>query len=540
MYKVLFVDDEPMSIEVLKMIVDWEKLGFLPCGECNNGFDALREIEIHSPDLVITDIRMPVMDGLDLIDHIINKGIRKINFIILSGYSEFEYAKRAMQYGISHYILKPIVEEEVIEVLQDIRYLLDEQLRETENKRIDREAVLHDFLSRIMMGDIDERVVTGAEALLGPDAIDWTWHCILAEIELSENDNESLQNHLIQNEKVKTIKILQEVANQLKDAYVIDLSDNIISILVAKKNQIDSSHKYQQVANLIFQSFENVLTCKYTIAEGMQINGIKNIRKAYTSAIEALNYKFFRGTGSLIYHKDIKPQTLNYTVETLKIFNKIIEEFDNKNVNHLDIAIEELFENFAQNHTAPEIVRMFVMDMLYQSIRIISQRNGNAELFAKKYSVFELENRKLTLPELQKNLKDCAKGCNEYLKELRNRSLQGSFYKIHEYILENFRRNITIRELAQHMYLHPVYLGQLIFKKMGINFNEYLHKLRIEEAMLLIETTNKKTHEIAEEVGYLSYNHFLQQFEKYSKLNPGEYKNKLLQVKQKSSHVKDK
>ncbi|WP_239613501.1 response regulator transcription factor [Cohnella mopanensis] len=125
MYSVLLVDDEPWAIEGLQMFVDWEKLGFRVCGVCENGAEALSAARELMPDVIVTDIRMPEMDGLELIGKLHEERGSPSELVVLSAYSEFVFAKRAMQLGVHHYLLKPVIGEEAEEVLSQIRLRLD-------------------------------------------------------------------------------------------------------------------------------------------------------------------------------------------------------------------------------------------------------------------------------------------------------------------------------------------------------------------------------------------------------------------------------
>lgn len=120
MLKVLLVDDEPLAIEGMKNIIKWEKIGYKICGVAEDGEEAISIIRKTKPDVVVTDIRMPVLDGLELISLVKKRIDSNIKFIILSGYSEFEYAKKAMEFGVKHYLLKPVFEEEMQQVLLEL------------------------------------------------------------------------------------------------------------------------------------------------------------------------------------------------------------------------------------------------------------------------------------------------------------------------------------------------------------------------------------------------------------------------------------
>ena len=125
MYSVLLVDDEPLAIEGLQLFVDWEQLGFRVCGVCENGAEALSAARELLPDVIVTDIRMPEMDGLELIGRLKGERAAHAEFVVLSAYAEFTFAKRAIQLGVIHYLLKPVIGEEAAEVLRKVRKRLD-------------------------------------------------------------------------------------------------------------------------------------------------------------------------------------------------------------------------------------------------------------------------------------------------------------------------------------------------------------------------------------------------------------------------------
>jgi two-component system response regulator YesN len=133
MLKVLLVDDEPYVLEGLRVMVDWSAYGFKVCGEATNGEDALEIVKICNPDLIITDIKMPVMDGLEFIKLSYEKLNSKAKFIILSGYDEFSYAKQAMTYKIKNYLLKPLDDDELKEVISELSTEILDERRKAEN-----------------------------------------------------------------------------------------------------------------------------------------------------------------------------------------------------------------------------------------------------------------------------------------------------------------------------------------------------------------------------------------------------------------------
>lgn len=375
MYKVLLVDDEPPALEGLKLVVDWKQLGYQICGECDNGEEALSVIERMAPDLVITDIRMPGLDGLGLIKRVRERTINTPKFIIVSGYGEFDYARKALQFGIKHYLLKPVFSEELTGVLLDIQPEMT------------------------------------AAAPLEP----------MSSSELSPSSAPA---------------------------------PGFATPLESETNLRAPSSLYNEIAYL----------------------------------------------------------------------NTIVEAFDDLNLERLETAIEMAFTYFAAVQPPPEILKMYVINVIYHSIGLINEMNGVSTELLGKYNLSQLDEKKTTPQELKKILQSYCAECCAYLKSLKDRDSQINIYKIEEYLRENFKRNLTIKEIAKNFYLHPAYLGQLFLKKFGISFNEYLHKMRIEEAMRMMDAAVLKTYEIAIEVGYNNYHNFLQNFEKYTGVKPAEYR----------------
>ncbi|QJD84017.1 response regulator transcription factor [Cohnella herbarum] len=171
MYSVLLVDDEPYAIEGLQMFVDWEHLGFRVCGVCENGVEALSAARELKPDVIVTDIRMPEMDGLELIGQLRGERGISIEFVVLSAYGEFAFAKRAMQLGVHQYLLKPVIGEEAAEVLNQIRMRLDVRRKFRQKASEGGEGKSLPALAAYRMKDVLE-AIEDADRVRAADVID--------------------------------------------------------------------------------------------------------------------------------------------------------------------------------------------------------------------------------------------------------------------------------------------------------------------------------------------------------------------------------
>ena len=513
MYKVLLVDDEPMALEGLKYVIDWANLDFEICGTCWNGKEAIEAIDKYSPDVVITDIKMPVMDGLDLIGYAKEHGKDNIQFVVVSGFGEFEYAKKAMQYGIRFYLQKPILQEEIYEVILEAKKQLDETCSHEECAKMDQKAFLEGVLQNILIGSDVDKDFEYLKSSFEEDILQQEWNCIVIEFEAADNKN---SRHIIR----KTINKAME-----KGISVFGLEQNSTSFIVLASLKQGST--ISVLAESIYQSLCQVSSSRFSIGVGENVVGIKSMKHSYSTAISSLGHRFYRGMNSLIYYDDIKENVYNYEFNELIMSNKVyeaVEELDNNKIKNL---IDTTFKYFIVHNIDPDIVLMFTSNMICK----INGANHKKIEFMDNHTIRELKDHEKNIEDLKKFFeKFCIDTC-EYLKKVRHTNSDSNIIKIEAFIKENYKRNITLRELAENVYMHPAYLGQLFIRKFGIGFNEYIHIMRIEEAKRLMKITDLKNNEIAEGLGYSNYNSFLQQFQKYNGMKPTEFRNRESEVK---------
>jgi two-component system response regulator YesN len=502
MYKVLLVDDEPRAIEGLQIMIDWEGLGFELCGSCGNGAEALELVDRLTPDLVITDIRMPIMDGLQLIAEVMRKPGKPVKMIILSAYSEFEYAKKAMKYGIKHYILKPIITEDVSELLQ----MVFQELKEASdllvlNDIIHFEGILSDIVS--MLYDDSLNISLDIQRLHERNS---SWHFI--QVETEEGHRQQFRD------------VARHYARNHKDAFMIDLGADVFGFVYGH----NGSETIESFTNGLLQTLWAVSINGFAIAVSSEASSLHGLKECYRTAQEAMNHKFFQATPDIIYYSDIKDQAWDYRFGEMNDARLIIESLENLDKIGLLAGFESFFVFFQTHLYTPEMVKMIVIHIVYRSIALVKEMDGNPEELLKKHGISYLENNKLSLREIITMLKGYCDDCIDLLLKLQRDQVQGVIHEVNVYIKERYRESITLKELAERFYINPVYLGQLFLKKNGIAFNVYLHDLRIAEAAQLIRNTEMKTHQIAEQVGYLNYDKFLKQFEKRLEMKPNVYK----------------
>ncbi len=519
MFKVLIVDDEPMAREAVKIAADWEDYGFIISGECENGDEALIAADKIRPDLIVTDIRMPDMDGLELIKKVFNNVDSDTSFILVSGYDDFDYAKRALQLGIRHYILKPVFREDLTELL--VKVLQELEQRE-ELKRIKKESTeteLSLFFASLLEGSMDQKMIHANWPLdISYRMAEWTG----AILDIPKRINDT--NHEKEND-LKTYDDLKIAFQRItsKDRLILTMlyGNGLYGIIFCCIKETATNFLMNEVKEILNELFPQ----GFYLSVGNPVRDVERLSVSMNEAEAALEYRFFSRPGSILFFRELENRSLCYqfgNMHSLDLLLNALESLDQASVLKYT---QEMFRTFHEIYTAPEIVEMHIINIFYKSLSILRSMGGSFEGFPQSREIYRILDARLSLNELEIVLIEYIKSLLDYTTLLKTQDAHSNMKKVEEYIRNNFNRSLTIREIAGNLFIHPTYLGHLINKWFGCSFNEYLHKLRMEKAKQLLSDTDMKVHEIAVELGYGTYNNFLEQFYKSFSMKPTDYRN---------------
>ncbi|MDY8025088.1 response regulator [Paenibacillus polymyxa] len=520
-FKVLLIDDEPWALEGMQIWIDWGELGFEVCGICGNGMDGLRLMEELGPDLVMVDIHMPIMDGLEMIKEWRQRGNLSTKFIILTGYSDFDYARKALRYRVARYLLKPLDEEQTeLEIRAIQRELLEERERLYIGQIARREEVLQ-MIKEALLGksmsaeDIDfmDSVSQSAES----------WNVCL------------VQAHRDQSARLGEFAL--ELLDGLETAYLVHLSMEHFVIVFG---DYASQGGGVSAGNIIEALARRLAGFRVFMAIGAAVGSLTGIGAAYKTASKALLYAFYElEDNGIIRYDMIKGSVFQHCHNQVELLERILEAFEIIDYAGYRSIVDSMEQLFRETRVYPDEVRKFVVFLLheiraYMSVHLASDREPSGYLF----DIPNMDEALLTFDDMIGILRSCGQVCFELLLKQSMIEPQGIVQDINDYIRSHFREGLTIKQLAERFFLHPAYLGQLLIRKNGIGFNELLHDLRIEEASRLLRMNQYKNSELSEMVGYTSYNHFLKQFEKRLGMSPNEYKkNKAFHGKNFNSNI---
>lgn len=523
MYRVLLVDDEVFARQGLRNLIDWASCGFEVIDEAGNGEDALAIIQKYKPDLVITDIRMPVLDGIELIRQTIEEQSSKTNFIIISGFDDFKYAQQAVRFGVHDFILKPIDKE----VLEATLIQLHRKLIIEKSANYDRELILHNkLITSLIKGEIDSETLADSVKLLG---IAPNNKVIYTFVEVNDIHPWKPMTKPLTQEMINDV-IRQAIHHTVHIHRTMYLHEhrNRIGFVLSTEDLSEIRYNLSKFAYQLQIQISEQLEHTVYVYMGSAVTGVMELSRAYQTAKEALQYKFLKQDNMYVIYDDVKHLTLNFLDMDNHLYEQLTEHIEEYNEKAIQETIELIFRELQEKKFAPEAVKMAINRCVSGIIKITQQMGIDEQELIKLEPIISWQDLNLSLKELKRLFTEFVMHTTHILSTVRKENMKGGIQKIKGYIEAHYHENINLKSLASEFYMNPVYLGQLFKKTYGVYFNDYLLQMRVNEAKKLLRQTDLRSYEVAEKVGFSSADYFVTQFEKIEHMTPTEYRNKLL------------
>ena len=525
MIKVFIVDDELFLRKGLGILIEWDKLGFEICGYAENGIHAIKMINELKPDIIITDIKMPLMDGISLIKALREEHKSKAKFIIISEYDEFAYVKAALRYNVKAYILKPIDKVELINVLSEIRIEIDDEITEEISRKEGLKAIAENTIKSLINGNFDDEVIGRAQSFLDlKDCKDFRY--VIIETERSSLlENKTSSKDL----KIKIKSLIEELLANGKNLNIVELEEVngrslkigvIITSKIISKNHSD----IKNVMDQLYKSILNRAKVKVKIYIGTKVKTIERLQDAYDSALLVKSYGNMLDKNNIIYYEDIMNKPFKKDIGGNSNFDLILETIEDSNLEGIEEITETIFDKFKNEFVDPKVINLSINYLFYQMLKIISKMSGDITEILYKYSLPKLDLSKLTLEQTKQKVIEFSIESSKNIKSLRMNQAKGVLFKVEKYINENYDKSLTLKGIASIFFLNSAYLGQIFKREFGISFNEYLLKLRIEKAKEILLRTDMKIYEVSAIVGYKDVDYFVTNFEKLTKITPLQYR----------------
>ncbi|MCM2675361.1 response regulator [Alkalicoccobacillus plakortidis] len=523
MYSVLLVDDEVNILEGIAALVNWNSCGAELIGKAGNGIAALEQIHQKHPDIVITDIKMPGLTGIELIKKA-HQEYPQIKWIILSGHDEFDYAQTAMEHEVKHYLLKPSNETKIEEALSQITSHLDKQ-KQDENFVINMKEKLNEILPKARTQVLKEVLSDNTfgsqewehfQHLFGSDDIVAPLKLIVFMIDEPIDSSVTYRS-----DEFEHFYALKEIAtSELKRTQSVLLSTTIGEKVVIL---IESCPDQELISILkeVKQHFYYFYQLSFTSAVSSE-NTVIHLRQLYREALQGLAERFYLEEGGIISTGLIDKQPfrfdeLQFNHEELLVFIR------SGNQNEVNQYLNHYFSYVTEKKYDVSIVKAHSLELYTSIIRQASNELMN-ELFTEIVYFQRLDSFK----QMEDFIKEAAqKVVNENYTSTK-KHLSTTIHNLCEYVNSYYSDSeLSLTQLSNDVfYMNPDYLGKLFKKEIGEKFSHYLMKLRITKAIdLICESEHARVADIAEMVGFGSNpRYFSQVFKKQTGYTPREYK----------------
>ncbi len=525
-YSVLLVDDEEDVIQIIMKKMDWESMGFQIAGYAHNGVEALEMAEELQPDVVMTDIKMPYMDGLTL-SRKLKELYRTVKIIIFSGFDEFEYAKEAIQIEVEEYILKPIDAGNLKEVFGRIREKIDREMDEKRNvdklKKYYMESLpilQENFYTslidgRIPEGKVDKYLSNYQISLTGP-------YYVVSILHVSTSDIPQNMNPFLLGVSVK--KLAEEhMEEEWKSRILMYLGDILVITQLEAQEQIT---EFTDFMDQFCRLAKHVCEATVTAGIGYVCDNLLDIRLSWQGARSAVSYRVIYGNARAINIAEIDPMKNGDERWEEQEIQKILKRIRMGSREELETEISHCIRRFVQNGTTMQKYQIFIMGLLTEIFRFCSNNQlDSTEFYGEKGETFE-RCMQMESPEKLEHwlLKICEK-LQKTVQQERQASTKSFVSRAVEYVQEHYNdRNITVESVCRELGVSAAYFSTIFKKETGKTFISFLTDYRMEKAVELLMTTSDKTYIIAEKVGYADPNYFSYAFKKQYSMSPSKYR----------------
>ncbi|WP_165763786.1 response regulator transcription factor [Halalkalibacter urbisdiaboli] len=499
MYKVLIVDDEPTVREGLKTLIPWEQYGYQVVGTANDGLHALEQYEQLQPDLIISDIQMTEMDGLDFIQKL-RAAKEEVQCLILSGYADFHYAKKAMAIHVAGYMLKPIDEDELIQHLETIKTNLDEEAErkqiEIKNGKRNREEFLLSLLLQRNTENLEQNLVRYQ--------LNWKKFQVIC-IKLEKD----MASHCMNKLKRELGAVTWSVEGTV-------LSHDGFIVIIDRRPP-----PYQEVEK-VFEAYH----LDFTASVGSMIYHPKDISQSYQEAIQLIERKFFFERGNYLRKgSGVMEPTDSQDYTNFAMIDKLFYALDMGGNEQLETYLKSLVLTRNKHVYSENEVKMRVTHVLTCLLTKLTKAYPEKQDYFLKTSEYILDlYKQRTVTALLSFVKTIL---TDIMTEIADDHQEHQLKKLKDFIDKRYGENLKLETLAELFNYNRAYLGKLFKGYTGESFNTYLDKIRISEAKKLL-VKGLKVYEVAEKVGYNNVDYFHSKFKKYVGCSPSNYRRQQL------------
>ena len=534
--KVFLVEDEMVIRRGIKNSIDWEKEGYIFCGEASDGELAYPMIIKEKPDILITDIRMPFMDGLELCK-LVKKELPNIKILILSGYDEFDYAKEAIRLGVTEYLLKPISSGKLLEALNGVsesirREKEDKDLvrKYMEEMRENTEHEKQKFFEQMIAGNLSmaDALETGKKYEMNLSA--GMYNLLLFRFTLGEENRKS--GELLGEAEYAIEKLTERLE------YVFEFQRGVEgwAFLLMADNEEQMSERVKELSKDLEEIMKNYSTIAYFGGIGQPVARLRELEESFREAERALAARFTMELNRIISVEDIRMAQNVDTLDDIEITNfgeiektrTMLEKFLNNGAeDEIDEFVDVYINELSEENLKSVLMRQYIIMDAYIVMMSFCEKFEGIEGEMQAQSE-ELKNSMKTIQTLEE-IKNYIRMLLKKIIGVRDTISGRRYSDVIEIAKDQIRKTymsdeISLNTIAAEVGMSPSYFSSIFSKEMGKTFVEYLTEIRMDRAKELLMCSSMKTSEIGYEVGYKDPHYFSYIFKKTQNCTPKEFR----------------
>lgn len=524
--KVMIADDESIFREYLQEKVDWKIIGLEVCITAKNGVEALELAVKLRPHIALVDINMPFMDGLTLAEKL-KEALPEIKIVLITGYSEFEYARRAIKLGVEDYILKPFDDEELIRVLIKLKGAL---LKEREEKIITRNScdiMREKLLNTLISGDYAntreelEKQLEYLEIKLGAGLF------AVGAIEIDDMYQRWEDNSEIALWKYAVSNILNELVEREEFCTVFNGPEGRILAILKLDNKDGSMENILPSFHKLCNYVNKYLKFTLTVGIGGVHRDFSGIRKSYLESRVALQNKLTIGNNKVIEYSVLESKYSNVGFFPSEISEEVLINLRLNDWEKTKIKIDEVFNDMCKNHLSMDYTLIICTGLVSICLSyIIESGNEIKEIFGEGFLPFSQMRENSSMEALHNWVLGLFSTALRYSGENKNTRPKKIVNSAREYINNYYNRcDLNLEQIATSLYINPGYLRTIFKREIGVTVTEYITNVRMSKAKELLKSGSMKLSGVSETVGYSDASYFSKCFKKYYGASPRDYEN---------------
>ena len=533
MYKILLVDDEILVRDAIRENIDWGKLDCELIGDCENGKQAVEFVKTHEVDIVLTDILMPYMDGMEL-SHFLHDNYPDILIVIFSGFGEFEYAKKAIQYNVSEYMLKPVTAMELTKVIENMKEKLDSRKKEQrkmesltqvsqdyhKNANVIRSKALDCLVKctrdvQVSLDELERMGITFQAASYRVAVFDIDTYSDMYQMDMDKQQESALMAFVLFN-------VGDEIVVQEKAGVVYQEGNNRVCIIFAGNRTKEFSENIHRICHEIQKKVKEVIGLETSIGIGSWVRSPYELIYSYRLAAKAIDYRYLLGGNLLFDMEEKKTDNSIFLINDLEILTESIKSGDRR-------LMEKTLEQIETEIKSALVEKSYACIYLQQVIRAIgntcqSLSEEPEKIIAQREALLKAVTEQRMFSQAAALVEKYAQEVFDALQELNSSSGQRQGMLAMDYIQKNYMDpGLSLNSICSYLNISTSYFSTIFKEMTGETFIEVLTRVRMEKAKELLENTTMKNYEIAEKVGFSDPHYFGISFKKITGKTPTEY-----------------